>query len=63
MDVLLLRVFVSAGMCLPSRCLAVGLHVTICVERMVQRGRISNIEQAYQMADKVVGDTDAAFAT
>jgi hypothetical protein len=28
MDVLLLRAFDSAGMCLPSRCLAIGIHVT-----------------------------------
>jgi hypothetical protein len=29
MDVLLLRVYASAGMCLPTRCLAMGLYVTI----------------------------------
>jgi hypothetical protein len=29
-DVLLLRMFASAGMCLPRRCLAVGIHVKIC---------------------------------
>jgi hypothetical protein len=28
-DVLLLRALAPAGMCLPSRCLAVGIHVTI----------------------------------
>jgi hypothetical protein len=28
-DVLLLRAYASAGMCLPSRCLAMGLYVTI----------------------------------
>jgi hypothetical protein len=30
-DVLLFRAFVSAGMCLASRCLAMGIHVTICL--------------------------------
>jgi hypothetical protein len=63
LDVLLLLVFASAMMCLPSRCLAMGLHVTIYIERMVQPGRISNIQQAGQMASKALGDTDAAFAT
>jgi hypothetical protein len=29
-DVLLLRVLAPAGMCLPSRCLSMGLYVTIC---------------------------------
>jgi hypothetical protein len=29
MDVLLLRVYASAGTCLPSRCLAMGLYVTV----------------------------------
>jgi hypothetical protein len=29
MDVLLLRAYALAGMCLPSRCLAMGLYVTI----------------------------------
>jgi hypothetical protein len=29
MDVLLLRVFAPVGMSLPSRCLAMGIHVTI----------------------------------
>jgi hypothetical protein len=29
MDVLLLRAYASAGMCLPSRCLAMSLYVTI----------------------------------
>jgi hypothetical protein len=29
MHVLLLRAFVYAGMCLPSRCLAMGIQVTI----------------------------------
>jgi hypothetical protein len=29
MDVLLLRAFSSAGMCLPSRCLTMGIHVTL----------------------------------
>jgi hypothetical protein len=33
MDVLLLRAYASAGMCLPSRCLAMGLHVTIFMNR------------------------------
>jgi hypothetical protein len=28
-DVLLLRAYAHAGMCLPSRCLAMGVHVTI----------------------------------
>jgi hypothetical protein len=28
-DVLLFRVFASAGMCLANRCLAMGIHVTI----------------------------------
>jgi hypothetical protein len=30
MDVLLLRAYASAGMCLPNRCLAMGLYVTLC---------------------------------
>jgi hypothetical protein len=30
-DVLLLRAYASAGMCLPSRCLAMGLYVTIFI--------------------------------
>jgi hypothetical protein len=30
MDVLLLRAFASTRMCLPSHCLAVGMHITIC---------------------------------
>jgi hypothetical protein len=30
MDVLLLRALVPAGMCLPSRCLAMGVYVTVC---------------------------------
>jgi hypothetical protein len=29
-DVLLLHALAPAGMCLPSRCLAMGIHVTIC---------------------------------
>jgi hypothetical protein len=29
MDVLLLRTLASMGMCLPSRCLAMGLYVTV----------------------------------
>jgi hypothetical protein len=29
MDVLLLRAFASAGVFLPSRCVAIGIHVTI----------------------------------
>jgi hypothetical protein len=29
MDVLFLRALARAGMCLPSRCLAMGIHVTI----------------------------------
>jgi hypothetical protein len=32
MDVLLLRANASAGMCLPSSCLAMGLYVTIFKE-------------------------------
>jgi hypothetical protein len=31
MDVLLLRAYASAGICLPSRCLAMGLYVTILI--------------------------------
>jgi hypothetical protein len=34
LDVLLLRMFAPAGMCLPSRCLAVGIHVTILWEKL-----------------------------
>jgi hypothetical protein len=30
MDVLLLRALAPAGMCFPSRCLAMGIYVTIC---------------------------------
>jgi hypothetical protein len=30
-DVLMLRTFASAGMCLPSRCLEMGIHVTIFI--------------------------------
>jgi hypothetical protein len=30
MDVLLLRAYSSTAMCLHSRCLAMGLYVTIC---------------------------------
>jgi hypothetical protein len=30
MDVPLLRAFASAGMCLPTLCLTMGVHVTIC---------------------------------
>jgi hypothetical protein len=26
----MLRTFACAGMCLPTRCLAVGIHVTLC---------------------------------
>jgi hypothetical protein len=32
MDVLLLRAFASAGMCLPSRCFTMGMHVTVCIK-------------------------------
>jgi hypothetical protein len=34
MDVVLLRAFASAVMCLPSRCVAVGIHVTKYICRM-----------------------------
>jgi hypothetical protein len=30
----MLRAFASAGMCLPSRCVAVGMHVTKYICRM-----------------------------
>jgi hypothetical protein len=31
-DVLLMRTLASAGMCLPSRCIAMGLYVTIIIQ-------------------------------
>jgi hypothetical protein len=35
-DVLLLQAFASGGMCLPSRCLAMGIHVTLCSTYQLQ---------------------------
>jgi hypothetical protein len=34
MDILLLLLFASAGICLPSRCLIMGIHVRILLERL-----------------------------
>jgi hypothetical protein len=41
MEVLLLRAFASAGMCILSRCLAMGIHVTISFNRFSRNFSVS----------------------
>jgi hypothetical protein len=41
MEVLLLSAFASAGICIPSRCLAMGIHVTISVNHFSRNFSVS----------------------
>jgi hypothetical protein len=42
MGVLLLRVLAPARMCLPSRCLAIGLYVTLCIYQFIYSAELSS---------------------
>jgi hypothetical protein len=57
LDVLLLRAYVSAEMCLPSRCLAMGLNVTILI--LLQSGQ--DIFSYSQASDRIYSLPNLVF--
>jgi hypothetical protein len=62
-DVIFLRVYAFAVMCLPSRCLAMGLEVTICKTTLtyrIVRVKCLTLREAYRESNRAMERTGAS---